>query len=179
MDDSFAFRTTVPLRRQFDPTMVRLAVFLTLVVLGVGLFSIWVVASERASFSRTSRREVPSEAGTRSGDGPMSASTDADAEEAIGLALAAAEVAFSKHGSFLDASPARLTSLQPGYIFVDGPSTTPEIVSVAATADTWAAAVQGFSGTCFWVRAATMGDVIHGIGSDCTGAAVLSPPPPR
>ena len=179
MDDSFAFRTTVPLRRQFDPTMVRLAVFLTLVVLGVGLFSNWVVASERASFSRTSRREVFSEAATGSGDGPMNASMDADAEEAIRLALAAAEVAFSKHGSFLDASPARLTSLQPGYIFVDGPSTTPEIVSVAATTDTWAAAVQGYGGTCFWVRAAAMEDVTHGIGSDCMGAAALSPPPPR
>jgi hypothetical protein len=122
---------------------------------------------------------VPSEAATGSVDGLTSASMDASAEEAIGLALAAAEVAFSTHGSFLDATPARLTSLQPGYSFVDGPSTTPEIVSVAATADTWAAAVQGYGGTCFWVRAAALGNVTHGIGSDCTGAAALSPPPPR
>ena len=92
--------------------------------------------------------------------------------------LAAAEVAFSRHGTFLDATPARLTSLQPGYIFVDGPSTTPEIVSIAATADTWAAAVQAPGGLCLWARAAAMGDVTHGIGLDCTGAAALSPPPP-
>ena len=179
MDDSFAFRTTVPLRRQFDPTMVRLAVFLTLVVLGVGLFSNWVVASERASFSRTSRREVPSEAATGSGNGLTSVSTHAHAERAIRLAIAAAEVAFSKQGSFLDATPARLTSLQPGYIFVDGPSTTPEVVSVAATNDTWAAAVQAPGGQCLWTRVTEAGDVTHGFGSECTGAAALSPPPPR
>ncbi len=179
MDDSFAFRTTVPLRSRLDPGVAKAAVFGTVLVLAVGLFARWVVVSERDSFSRAVRREVPAEAATGSVDSLTGASTDAGAEEAIGLALTAAEVAYSKHGSFLDATPARLTSLQPGYIFVDGPSTTPEIVSVAATADTWAAAVRGFSGTCFWVRAGTSGDVTPGIGSDCTGAAALSPPPPR
>lgn len=179
MDDSFAFRTTVPLRRRLDPGVARTAVFGTLLVLAIGLFARWVVVSERDSLSRAVGSEAPPEAAADQVDGLTSASTDAGAEEAIGLALAAAEVAFSEHGSFLDATPARLSSLQPGYIFVDGPSTTPEIVSVAATVDTWAAAVQGFSGTCLWVRAATLGDVTHGIGSDCTGAAALSPPPPR
>ncbi len=179
MDDSFAFRTTVPLRSRLDPGVAKAAVLSTVLVLAIGLFARWVVVSERDSFSRAVRRETPTEATTGSVDGLTSASTDSGAEEAIGLALAAAEVAFSKHGSFLDATPARLTSLQPGYIFVDGPSTTPEIVSVAATADTWAAAVQGYGGACFWVRAATSGDVTHGIGSECTGAAALSPHPPR
>ncbi len=182
MDDSFAFRTTVPLRRRFDPAIVKVAVFGTLLVLAIGLFARWIVASERDSFSRAVGREMPTDA-TDATDGPVdgrtSASTDAKAEEAVGVALSAAKVAFSEHGSFLGATPARLSALQPDYIFVDGPSTTPEIVSVAATAYTWAAAVQGFSGTCVWVRATTVGDVTHGIGSDCTGAAVLSPRPPR
>jgi hypothetical protein len=70
MDDSFAFRTTVPLRRRFDPTLVKAAVFGALIVLGIGLFASWVVASERASFARTDHRVAPSEvtiAGTMPG----------------------------------------------------------------------------------------------------------------
>jgi hypothetical protein len=178
MDDSFAFRTDAPLRSRLDPRVAKAVVVSTLLVLAIGLFARWVVISERDSFSRGVRREEAADAATGSVERQTSASTDARAEEAIGLALAAAEVAFSTHGTFLDATPARLTSLQPGYIFVDGPSTTPEIVSVAATAGTWAAAVQAPGGLCLWARAAAMGDVTHGIGSDCTGAAALSPPPP-
>jgi hypothetical protein len=179
MDDSFAFRTTVPLRRRFDPTMVRLAVFLTLVVTGVGLFSSWVVASEWNSFSRTSRREVPTESEVAPTESLTGSSTEAAAEEATEIALGAARVAFSAHRSFLDAGPAQLSVLEPAYTFVDGPSTTPEIVSVAATTDVWAAAVQVPGGMCLWIRATGSGDVTHGFGSDCTGSAALSPPPPR
>ncbi len=176
MDDSFAFRTNVPLRSRLDPGVAKAVVVSTLLVLAVGLFARWVVISERDSFSRAVRREVPAEAATGAVDGLTSASTEASAEQAIGLALAAAEVAFSTHGTFLDATPARLTSLQPGYIFVDGPSTTPEIVSVAATADTWAAAVQGSGGLCLWTRVTGAGDVTHGFGSECTGSAALHAP---
>ena len=179
MDDSFAFRTTVPLRSRLDPGVAKAAVLSTLLVLAIGLFARWVVVSERDSFSRVMGREAPAEAAAGPVNDPTSASRDVDAEEAIRVALTAAEVASSKHGSFLDATPARLTSLQPGYIFVDGPSTTPEIVSVAATADTWAAAVQGPGGTCHWIRATRAGVVTHGIGADCTGSAALSPAPPR
>jgi hypothetical protein len=179
MDDSFAFRNTVPLRRRFDPRVVKSAFLGTLLVLAVGLFARWVVASERDSFSRTSQRAMPIEAPAGQVVGLTEGSTDADAEKAAWIALAAAKVAFLEHRSFLDARPAQLSTLQPGYTFVDGPSTTPEIVSVAATADTWAAAVQGPGGTCFWVRATKAGDVTHGIGSDCTGSGALNPPPSR
>ncbi len=179
MDDSFAFRTTVPLRRRPDPGMVKAAVFGTLVVLGIGLFANWVVTSERDSFARPVRRAVPADTAVDPIDGVANRQTDADAEEATRIALAAANVAFSKHRSFLDATPARLNALQPRYIFVDGPSTMPEIVSVAATADAWAAAVQGPWGTCLWVRVTAAGNVTHGIASDCTGSAALNPPPPR
>lgn len=179
MDDSFAFRTTVPLHRQLDPRAVKVTVFGTLVVLGIGLFTHWVIASERESFSRASRRAVATGAAVEPIDGLPGVSTDADAEEATRVALAAAKIAFSGHRSFLDAGPAQLSVLQPGYTFVDGASTTHRIVSVAATSDTWAAAVQGPGGLCYWVRATGVGDVTHGIGSDCTGSAALSPPPPR
>lgn len=178
MDDSFAFRTDVPVRRQFDPTMVRLAVFLMLLVLGVGLFANWVVASERQSFSRTSPRQVPTGSEVAQ-PGTVAAPSTTAAGESAGIALRAARATFSEHRSFLDAGPAQLSIMEPAYTFVDGPSTTPEVVSVAATTDTWAAAVQVPGGVCLWVRATGAGDVTHGVGSDCTGSAALAPPSPR
>lgn len=180
MDDSFAFRTTVPLRRQFDPRLLKTMIVGALVLLGIGLFAAWVVASERESFAHTHHRVPPSEVTITGIDGAADpSSTDADAERATGLALAAARTAFIEHRSFLDAGPAQLGALQPGYTFVDGPSTTPRIVSVAATADTWAAAVQGPGGTCFWIRVTSTGDVSRSTGPKCTGAAALSMPAPR
>jgi hypothetical protein len=180
MDDSFAFRTTVPLRRRFDPTLVKAAVFGALIVLGIGLFASWVVASERASFARTDHRVTPSEvriAGIDAGADPSS--VDSDAEKATGIALATARVAFVEHGSFLRAGPAELSALLPRYTFVDGPSTTPRIVSVASTADTWAAAAKDPDGTCYWIRVTSAGDVSRSIGWECRGAAALTPPAPR
>jgi hypothetical protein len=176
MDDSFSFRTTVPLRRQIDPLVVKAAVFGTLVVLGIGLFANWVISSERESFSRADRHVTPSEADAAPIDAPPQLATgDADAEQATGLALDAARVAFLEHRSFLDAGPAQLSVLQQGYTFVDGPSTAPRIVSVASTTDTWAAAVQGSGGICYWVRATSEGSVSHGTGLECTGTTALTP----
>ena len=101
MDDSFSFRTTVPLRRRFDPLTVKAAVFGTLVVLGIGLFANWVISSERESFSRAARHMVPSGVEAAPVDSqPHLASSDADAEKATGI----------------DAGPAQLSAaLQPGY----------------------------------------------------------------
>jgi len=179
MDDSFAFRTTVPLRRRLDPRVVKAAFFGTLLVVAVGLFVRWVMASERESISRATRGELFTVTPADQVDRPIEVSTDQDAVEATEIALAASKVAFLEHRSFLDAGPAQLSALQPGYTFVDGPSTAPEIVSVAATPHTWAASVRGPGGTCFWVRATSAGGVTHGIGSECTGSAALRPAPPR
>jgi hypothetical protein len=180
MDDSFAFRTTVPLRRRLDPTLVKAAVSGALIVLGIGLFARWVVASEQASFARTDHPIASSQVtidGIDAGAGPSS--VDSDAEKATGIALATAKVAFVEHGTFLRAGPAQLSALQPRYTFVDGPSTTPRIVSVASTADTWAAAAQDPDGTCYWIRLTSTGEVSRSIGWECRGAAALSPPAPR
>lgn len=174
MDDSFAFRTTLPLRRRVEPWMVKATVVGTIVVLGIGLFTAWVMASERESFARAHGHMVGSEVAVGRIDGPADASgTDADAEESTRIALAAARAAFTEHGSFLDAGPAQLSALQPGYTFVDGPSTMPRIVSVAAQEDVWAAAVLGPSGTCFWIRADANDTVQTGMSSACTGISVL------
>lgn len=180
MDDSFSFRSTVPLRREFDPLVVKAAVFCTLVVLGIGLFANWVMRSERESFSRADRGAVPSDVEAEPLDGSAHVATiDGEAEKATRIALDAARAAFLEHRSFLDAGPAQLGALQPGFIFVDGPSTMSRIVSVASTADSWAAAVRGPDGTCHWIRATSAGDITRGIGSECIGTAALAPAGPR
>lgn len=180
MDDSFSFRSTVPLRREFDPLAVKAAVFGTLVVLGIGLFANWVIRSERESFSHADRSVTRSDVDAEPLDGSAHLTTTGEeAEKATGIALDAARAAFLEHRSFLDAGPAQLSALQPGYLFVDGPSTTSRIVSVASTADTWAAAVQGSDGMCRWIRATRLGDITRGIGSECVGTAALTVVAPR
>jgi hypothetical protein len=173
MDDSFAFRTTVPIRRQLDPRAFKAGVFLLVVALGIGLFAHWVVKSERASLARADRRDTDSEIAVTQiqATGPLG--TEADAMEAARITLMAARAAFTEHGSFADADPARLTALQPGYIFVDGLSTMPRVVSVAATHRSFAAAVMGPAGTCYWIRTADGGPVSRGSADECTGAAAL------
>lgn len=173
MDDSFAYRTSMPLGPRVEPWIVKAAVIGTLVVLGIGLFTAWVVASERESFARGRSRPAGSELTVGRIDGQAPSGTDADAEEATRIALAAARAAFTERGTFLDAGPAQLSALQPGYTFVDGPSTMPRIVSVATEDHVWAAAVLGPSGTCFWIRAGADGSSASGTSSRCTGASVL------
>jgi hypothetical protein len=180
MDDSFSFRSTVPLRREYDPLAVKAAVFGSLIVLGIGLFTNWVIRSERASFSRADRGSTASDVDAEPLDGSAHLNTTGEeAVKATGIALAAARAAFLEHRSFLDAGPAQLSALQPGYTFVDGSSTRSRIVSVASTADTWAAAVQGLDGMCHWIRATRAGDITRGIGSECTGTAALTVVAPR
>jgi hypothetical protein len=174
MDDSFAYRSTLPPGPRVEPWLVKGAVVLVLLALGIGLFARWVVASERASFARGQQRVLPSMSVGQLRDSEDLAGTDAEAEEATRIALAAARVVFARSGSFLAAEPARLSALQPGYAFVDGPSTTSTIVSVAADRRVWAAAVLGPTGTCFWVRAHRDGTVETGTSSPCTGASVLA-----
>jgi hypothetical protein len=173
MDDSFAFRTTVPLRRRLDPWTAKAMIVGGVVMLGIGLFAVWVVASERESFARLHDGSVGHEMAVGQIDGPVSSGTDGDAQESTRIALAAARAAYAAHGTFLDAGPAQLSELQPGYLFVDGPSTTGLVVSVAAQEDRWAAAALGPSGTCFWIRADPVGPAETGTSSVCTGASVL------
>jgi hypothetical protein len=176
MDDAFAYRTTVPFRRRVDRRRVKLGVVLAVVTVGIGVFAQWVVASERASFARADERRVGAEVTVR----PVSPSiapeaTDADAREAVRVALLAARAARAEGGSFLDAGPAQLADLQPGYLFVDGPSTMPRVVSVASTDGSWAAAIKGR--TCLWVRISGAGEVERGTSTVCTGASALTASP--
>jgi hypothetical protein len=175
MDDSFAFRTTVPLRRQVDPRALKAAALVSVIVLGIGLFANWVVASERRSLARAERRGSASEVTVTQIEtvGPLP--TDADAMEAVRIALVTAKAAFTEHRTFSDASTWRLAELQPGYIFVDGPSTMPRVVSVASARQAWAAAAMGPDGTCYWIRATDRWALDRGTSSEeCTGSAALT-----
>jgi type II secretory pathway pseudopilin PulG len=187
MDDSFAYRTTLPPGPRVEPWMIKTAVVSILLVLAVGLFARWVVTSERESFARGYHPVMPSvKVGQFEGTADVSG-TDDEAREATRIALAAARAAAAEGGSFLAADHVMLSTLQPGYTFVDGPSTMPAIVSVAGDRRAWAAAVLGPSGTCFWIRADLAGTVSTGTTSrttfSCTGRSVLggddlAPPSP-
>ena len=188
MDDSFAFRTTVPIRRRPDPLLVKAAIALGVVALLIGIFANWVAASERRSFARADRRDgLTSEVtvddvgdvgpGTvgEVGDVPatLATRTDGDAREALDVAASAARAIYGSNGSFLAAGPAQLSAVSPEYVFVDGPSTMPRIVSVAAEEDLWAAAVAGSDGSCVWTRIAADGSTVTGTASECTGSTAL------
>jgi hypothetical protein len=172
MDDAFAFRTTVPVRRQVDRRLVKGGIGVGVFLLVVAWFATWVIASERKSFA--DRPAPVAAAPAPVVEAPLDLdATLQDARDALRNALVAARAASIERRTFLDAGPDRLTELQPGYSYVDGPSTMPRIVSVASRDDVWAAAVMGPDGTCLWIRATLGGDVMRATGNECTGSAAL------
>jgi hypothetical protein len=175
MDDSFSFRARIPVRRRIHPLAVKAVLAVAVMASGVGTFAHWVIASEHASIARAAHhREAEDVAVTQISSSADPVSTDADAKEAARIALAAARAGFSERRTFRDAGPAQLSALQPGFVFVDGPSTMARIVSVAWTAGRWAAAIESSTGTCFWIRADAHGVVERGTMSDCVGSAALT-----
>ena len=183
MDDTFAFRSTGrPLRRRVDPVALKAALAAFVVVLAVGLFARWVIASERASeLEKPASEPVGVQVlegvetvAAQSPAGPLR--DDVVAQRAAERALRAAQKAFAKGGSFADAGPGQLTQLVPDVTFTDGPSQAPSIVSIATTGDAWAAAVLSDVGTCWQMRVNAGGRVSYGNASEadaCTGAAAL------
>jgi hypothetical protein len=176
MDDSFSFRARIPVRRRIHPWVFKASIAVALIAFGVGTFAHWVIASEDASIARAAHHRVAAEdvAVTQISSSADPVSTDADAKEAARIALAAARAGFSERRTFRDAGPAQLSALQPGFVFVDGPSTMARIVSVASTAGRWAAAIESSTGACFWIRADAHGVVERGTMSDCVGSAALT-----
>jgi hypothetical protein len=177
MDDSFSFRARIPMRRRIDPWALKGGLAVAVIAFGIAAFAHWVIASEDASLARVARHRVSEDvAVTQIASTADPVSTDADAKEAARIALAAARAGFSEHRTFRDAGPAQLSALQPGFVFVDGPSTMARIVSVAWTASRWAAAIESSSGTCFWIRTDARGGVERGTVPDCVGSAALVAP---
>lgn len=184
MDQTFYFRAApVPLRRRLNPRAIALAMAALLVASGLVAFSTWVIGSERQSIELAARADdATTMVGTLSGiDDGLETSTavgrlaiDATARADAGAALAAARREAAGPASFLDAGPGELGATGSALIYVDGPSRSPGVVSVASTRDTWGAAVMGPSGTCYLLRFAEGDRVTYGTGPVCTGAAAFA-----
>ena len=182
MDDTFSFVAPVMPRRQVDPFALRLAVAATVAVLLIGSFATFVIDHERAADARRvalEERLVQQEqarvdalaAEAAEVDPAVTALLDAEARSSARLALGSAKELFAESSRWADAGPAQLTLAQPSFIYVDGPSTSPTVVSVDASGGRWSAAVMGPSGTCYWIATTISGPTRYGTGSLCTGLA--------
>ncbi|MGZ8602510.1 MAG: hypothetical protein ACXWXN_08340 [Actinomycetota bacterium] len=185
MDQTFNFRAApVPLRRRLNPRAIALAVTALVVLSGLVSFSRWVIDSERRSIDRAEQVDaVTSIVGTISGGDDVLAGSgsaagrlaiDAPARSDARAALDAARRVASGRATLLDAGPGQLSSIAKTLVFVDGPSPVPGVVSVASTRETWAAAVMGPSGTCYWLRFSAGEGPSYGTGEACTGAAAFA-----
>ncbi len=178
MDDTFTIVAPAMPRRQFDPFALRLAIGATVLTVLVGCFSVFLAAHEHAADARRSALEAQARAASAVADGQDATGAsggivDAEARGSLERALTLAQAVVREDGSFAGADPVALQQLQSSLVFVDGPSTAPRIVSVAAAGGGWAAASMGPSGTCYWVRVEPGGAVVRGTGAICTGAAAL------
>jgi hypothetical protein len=75
-------------------------------------------------------------------------------------------------GSFAQVTPDAMKRDEPTYGYTAGPSTGPNSVSVASTADGVGIAVLSSSGQCLYAHVTDSG-VTYGIGTTCTGVVAL------
>jgi hypothetical protein len=195
MNDTFSIVAPVMPRRQVDPFGVKLAVWGIVMLLLATAFGSYVVHEERSADARRAALEATIRAQEEARANELAAQADAalsaadpvsglpttvahlldvQAQTSASDALGMARRALSAGGSLERADVADLARTRPSLTFVDGPSTTPTIVSVAATNAAWAAAVMGPSGTCFWVTLRPGADPRYGTGDTCTGRAALA-----
>ena len=103
------------------------------------------------------------------------------AQDSLRRAQAAAEIVYSRQGSFEDADAAALDEDITDLSF--GPADEASVglndVSVAASDTVWAAAVQARPGACFYIRLGLGADPRYGAGTECTGEAALLAAEPR
>jgi hypothetical protein len=173
MDNAFAFRADRMPRRSIDPLALKAALAAAMVVALTGVFATFVIDSEQRSLAQAEARERQSRVNTTLGSVFVDPEIDTPARSAAEAALAAAVATLARDGSLAQAGTTELAGLGTGLIFVDGPSTTPQVVSLAGAGHTWAAAVMGASGTCFYAKVTADGVQTFGTGSPCTGDAAL------
>jgi hypothetical protein len=182
MDDTFSFSApAVPLRRRTDPRAVKLALVGLVLMIGLVVFARWVIESERRSEAKAAaassgEHSVGLLQGTETVEPTEQATLsaiDVPARADARSALAAAREAARGRASLAGADPGRLSAIDRSLIFTDGPSPAPGIVSVAIDGHSWAAAVMGASGDCYWAKLGPAG-VSYGTGSLCTGTAALT-----
>ena len=103
------------------------------------------------------------------------------AQESLRRTQLAAERIRADSGGFAEADADALAEELSGLTFraADEPSTGVRVVSVSASADVWAAAVQAKPGACFSLRLEAGEDPRYGAGEVCTGEAALEADQPR
>jgi hypothetical protein len=103
---------------------------------------------------------------------------DVQAQQNLQNALLAAKVYFNQNPSgaagYDGLTPASLADVEPSLQYTDGPSPSVTTVSVAATADTVALAIEAPSGTCFYARDSATTGSTFGSGTTCTGQAAMA-----
>jgi hypothetical protein len=183
MDDTFSFVAPVMPRRTVDPFALRLAVTAGVLVALIGAFGAFVVGHERAADARRASLEatIVSQAEARAEvvpdpreDPEIVALLDAQARSSASRALELATSLVASTDDLAQAGPSQLSMAQPSMLFVDGPSTSPAVVSVRATSTSWSAAVMAPSGRCYWVALDGDGLASYGTGRACSGAAAAS-----
>jgi hypothetical protein len=103
------------------------------------------------------------------------------AQDSLRRAQAAAEIVYSRQGSFEDADAVALDEDITDLSFrpADEASVGLNDVSVATSETAWAAAVQARPGACFYIRLGVGADPRYGAGTECTGEAALLADDPR
>ncbi len=96
---------------------------------------------------------------------------DRQAQSALRNALSGAKVIRTDADSYAGADATGMAAVEPAIQFVDSPalSTGPNVVSVRATANTWAAAALSRSGSCFWIEDEGTSPIHYGSGATCNG----------
>ncbi len=147
------------------PSAVRLAgiaaVALVLVGLAVAIFQVTRTGGEQAV--RHVRQDVQQ----------VDVAGDQAAQATLAMTVTAARISSVETGSFSGVTPEALAAAEPSLSYTTGPSTGPDVVSVAARGDDLGLAVQSRSGSCFYLHASPTGQT-QGVGAACTGQAALS-----
>jgi hypothetical protein len=196
MSDTFTFVAPVMPRRRLGPFAGRLIALILVLAIVLAGFAAFVVRAERAADAhrlvlqaeQDARQRVDAQRLAAQAEGGLARQQeesssvpagvarllDEQARDAASRTLALAQGALAQTGRLASADVTDLTQREGGLLFVDGPSSAPTIVSVAATASSWGAAVMGPSGTCYQVSLRAGGQVGYDHGAVCTGQAALA-----
>lgn len=169
MGDTFSFGEPARHPRRaatVDTTKIAVAV-LVLAVVAAGVIGLLSVFREGGEVAAASARQAVSQ---------IALAQDIQAQSSLLQVATAAqiEIARSETGSPDAASADGLAQTEPRFTYTTGPSTAPDVVSVAVSTTTWSAAVASTSGTCHWIRIDVEQRRTFGSGTPCTGAAAVA-----
>lgn len=164
MGDTFSFGEPArhPRRAASVVTTKIAAAVLALAVVAAGVVGLLSVFREGGEVAAASARQAVSQ---------IALAQDIQAQSALLQVATAAqiEIARSEAGSPNAASAEALAQNEPRFTYTTGPSTRPDVVSVAASTTTWST-----SGTCHWIRIDVEQRRTFGSGTPCAGAAAVA-----